>query len=89
MEEPELIESPLSSETVIDGHRFEVQIYCTERDAWFLEEVDERNASTVWEGTFPTDAAAFKEFQEFLAEHGPRGILDMDPIDASNSRDRA
>ena len=78
MNEPELNESPLSTDIEIDGHALRVEIYGTEPDKWILEVVDEENASTVWDDTFKSDEAAMAEFQRFISENGVAGILTPD-----------
>ena len=83
MDEPELIESPLSTDVEIDGHPFRIEIYGSEPNAWILEVVDEENASTVWDEQFGTDAAALAEFHRFKEEHGAKGILEADTVGAA------
>ena len=78
MNEPELNESPLSTDIEIDGHTLRVEIYGTEPDKWILEVVDEENASTVWDDTFKSDEAAMAEFQRFISEKGVAGVLTPD-----------
>ena len=72
----ELIDSELNRDFVVEGHRFQVEIYRSPSSGWILEVVDETNASTVWSEEFETDRAALKEFERFIAKEGARGILE-------------
>jgi hypothetical protein len=61
-EEPELQESSLSGPVTSGSRTVEVQIYrLSGEPEWTLEIVDEYNNSTVWDATFPTEAAALTE----------------------------
>lgn len=57
--EPELIDSPLSRSMEWEGVRLEIQIYrlATER-GWYLEVVNERGTSIVWDDPFTSDRDA-------------------------------
>ena len=58
-EEPNLVTSGKSQHVVIDGHRFDIEIYRLERDdTWTLEVVDEQGTSHVWDEQFASDKAA-------------------------------
>ena len=83
VDEPELIESPLSADFEFDGHPFRVEIYGSEPNAWILEVVDEENASTVWDEPFESDEAALAEFHRFMEKHGAEGILDAPTVGAA------
>jgi len=83
VDEPELIESQLSTDVEVDGHRFRVEIYCSDPNAWILEVVDEENASTVWDEQFESDEAALAEFHRFMEKHGAKGILEAPTVGAA------
>lgn len=82
MEDPKLIDSDLSQSFIVDGHRFEVEIYRLEDTKWTLEVVDETRASTVWDEEFDTDEAALTAFHEFIDAEGAAGILNQEPVSA-------
>lgn len=66
----ELIYSPLQQHYAAGGHTVEICIYRTLHTAWTLEVVDEHGNSTVWEGEFETDQAAFDEAMDTIREDG-------------------
>jgi len=70
----ELITSPLSQFVTRDDYTVEVCIYRGPESQWILEVVDERGGSTVWNEQFPTDEAAFSEFEKTLDEEGIRSF---------------
>ena len=68
-EEPELQESPLSGPVTSGSRTVEVQIYrLSGEPEWTLEVVDEYNNSTVWDATFPTEAAAIAEAKKAILQ---------------------
>lgn len=77
--EPELIDSPLSRSMEWDGVRLEIQIYrlATER-GWYLEVVNERGTSIVWDDPFASDRDADAAFRDTLAREGVKAFLDAD-----------
>lgn len=81
-EDPKLIISPLSCQFSEDGITIDVQIYKLEDgDGWSLELVDDENSSTVWEDLFPTDEAAWQEFEAGVRDLGLRALLLADDGD--------
>jgi uncharacterized protein len=63
--------SPLSTLVTRGGVTVDIQIYRGEDDdGWMLEVVDEENASTVWDDTFPSDQAALDEAMETIEKEG-------------------
>ena len=77
--EPELIDSPLSRSMEWDGVRLEIQIYrlANER-GWYLEVVNERGTSIVWDDPFASDRDADAAFRATLAREGVKAFLDAD-----------
>ena len=70
-DEFEIIFSPLSRDFTRDGMTVTVNIFRGETDdGWLLEVVDQENASTVWDETFSTDAAALEEFLSTVEKEG-------------------
>lgn len=59
-------------ELTMDGHTIDVQIYRgTEPSTdWFLEVVDERGTSTIWDDQFASDDEAMSELNSTLEEEG-------------------
>ena len=79
MNEPKLFVSPLSQVLTADGIAVSVEIYRIEgADGWALELVDEQGNATVWEDLFPTDLAAWEEFETGVHEIGLRALLEAD-----------
>jgi hypothetical protein len=62
-----IIDSPLSQSVMVEGHRFEIQIYRGEDTLWTLEVVNENAISYVRDELFPTDrnalGAALADFE--------------------------
>lgn len=82
MADPKIIVSPLSRKFTEDGITVDVQIYkLSNRDGWALELVDGDNNSTVWEDLFPTDEAAWKEFETGVREVGLAELLQAEDGD--------
>lgn len=81
-QDPKLIISPLSCQYTEDGITIDVQIYKLEDgEGWTLELVDEENSSTVWEELFPTDEAAWQEFETGVTEIGLAALLQAEDGD--------
>ena len=77
--EPKIIRSPLSRKFTSDGITIDVEIYRLEKsDGWALELVDEEWNSTTWEDLFPTDQAAWDEFERGVKEIGLAALLEGD-----------
>ncbi len=62
-----IINSPLSQALVVEGHRFEIQIYRGEDTQWTLEVVNANATSFVRDELFPTEedalGAALADFE--------------------------
>lgn len=75
-EDPKIIRSPFSGKFTRDGITVDVEIVRLEGDAeWTLEVVDADWASTVWEGTFPTDQAAHDQFLSDVEREGLAAVI--------------
>lgn len=73
---PNIVVSGKSQALVVDGHRFEVEIYRLEKQAfWTLEVIDERGTSHVWDDEFGTDVEALTVAITALDEEGAAGFL--------------
>lgn len=74
--EPTIIHSPLSGKFTRDGVTVDVHIYRLEHEAeWTLDVVDKEWASTVWEGTFSTDQAAYDQFVSDVEREGLEAVI--------------
>jgi hypothetical protein len=75
--EPNIVQSGLSRKVTQDGVTVEVSIIRLEHEKeWSLEVVNAANTSIVWGELFPTDEAAYAEFERTVAEEGMRTLLD-------------
>lgn len=74
---PKIVDSPLSRRVTKDGITVEVSIIRLEHESErSLEVVNSANASIVWDVLFPTDEAAYAEFERTVAEEGMKTFLD-------------
>jgi hypothetical protein len=77
--EKKLVLSELSQIASHDGTFVEIEIYRLEdENVWTLEVVDETNASTVWDNTYPTEQAALDEALRVINEEGIRSFMKPD-----------
>lgn len=76
-QDPVIIASPLSRRVTKDRVSVEVSIIRLEHESeWSLEVINAANTSTVWDDLFPTDAAAYAEFERTVAEEGMAAFRD-------------
>ena len=76
-QDPKIIDSPLSRRVTKDGITVEVSIIRLEHESeWSLEVINAANTSIVWDNLFPTDKAAYAEFERTVAEEGMKTFLD-------------
>ena len=69
MSEPILEYSPLNQELSSGGGTVSVEIFRLEGEReWTMQLVDEYSNCTVWDDTFPTDAAALVEAKKAILE---------------------
>ena len=75
--EPNIVDSSLSRKVTRDGVTVNVSIIRLEHEKeWSLEVVNAASTSTVWDELFPTDEAAYAEFERTVAKEGMRTFLD-------------
>ena len=74
-DEPEIKMSPLCQEVSSGGNTVSVEIYEDGEGEWILEVVDEHGNSTVWDDSFPTDAAALAEVKKTILEEGIQVLI--------------
>ena len=75
--EASIVNSGLSRKVTRDGVTVDVSIIRLEHEKeWSLEVVNAVNTSTVWDELFPTDEAAYAEFERTVAEEGMQAFLD-------------
>jgi hypothetical protein len=80
-QDPVIVESPLSQWVTKDGITVEVSIIRLEHEReWSLEVINAVNTSIVWDNLFPTDKAAYAEFERTVAEEGMKTFLDSAKI---------
>ena len=76
-QDPVIVDLPLSRRVTKDGITVEVSIIRLEHESeWSLEVINAANTSIVWDDLFPTDAAAYAEFERTLAEEGMEAFRD-------------
>lgn len=73
--DPEVKMSPLCQEISGGGKTISVEIFDDGQGGWLLEVVDEYGNSTVWNDSFPTDAAALAEVKETILEEGIEALI--------------
>jgi hypothetical protein len=77
MSSPEIIMSPLCRKITVDGITIQIDIYRGEDDSgWFLEVIDEENASTIWDEPFDTDREALNAVLIVIEKDGIRSFLE-------------
>lgn len=73
---PNIVHSGKSQSVVVDGLRFDIQIYRAEDEKdWILEVVDAEGTSHVWEDRFASDRDARNEAIQDLEKHGARAFM--------------
>ncbi|MEO1108753.1 MAG: hypothetical protein AAFX90_12600 [Pseudomonadota bacterium] len=79
IEEPKLLMSEKCQSVIVDGYRFEIEIYRLEsQDRWTLEVVDYREASYVWDDKFESDQEALEVALQVLNSEGALGFMGSD-----------
>lgn len=75
-DEPNIVTSGKSQMIVVDGVRFDIEIYRLETDtAWTLEVVDPENTSHVWDDQFASDSDARDAAIEAIEREGPAAFM--------------
>lgn len=73
---PNIVTSGKSQMIVVDGVRFNIEIYRLETDtAWTLEVVDPENTSHVWDDQFASDKDARDAAIEAIEREGPAAFM--------------
>jgi uncharacterized protein len=79
--DPNIVTSGLSCSVTSDDITVDVRIYRLEHDThWFLEVVNEKGTSTVWDAPFDTDDEALVAFELAVEEEGIETFLDKDNV---------
>ncbi len=77
--EPNLIMSDKCKSVLVDGFRFEIEIYRLEnQDRWTLEVIDVENASYVWDDKFSSEQDALDTAVDILNNEGALGFMGKD-----------
>ncbi|MTD99847.1 hypothetical protein GIY56_06080 [Paracoccus sp. YIM 132242] len=73
---PNIIHSGKSQSFIVDGYRFDIQIYRGEDEAeWLLEVVDSEGSSHVWDDRFASDKDARDAALQALEKEGALGFM--------------
>ena len=73
---PHLVVSMKSQAVLVDGYRFEIEIYKLEgQDHWTLEVVDHDGTSHVWDDTFSSDKDARNAALDELHKVGAKAFM--------------
>ncbi|WP_299664459.1 hypothetical protein [uncultured Ruegeria sp.] len=76
LDEPKLIISDKCKSVLVDGYRFEIEIYRLEnQDLWTLEVIDVEDASYVWDDKFGSDQKALNTAVDILNNEGALGFM--------------
>ncbi len=76
IDEPNLIMSDKCKSVLVDGFRFEIEIYRLENQAsWTLEVIDAEDASYVWDDKFSSDQDALDTAVDILNNEGALGFM--------------
>lgn len=76
-----LISSPKSQSFVVDGYRFDIEIYRLDFETgWTLEVIDQDGTSHVWDEQFPSDRDARNAAVTALQEAGAITFMTNDTI---------
>ena len=78
-DEIDLLYSPLQQNYTAEGKTVEVSIYRMPDTGWTLEVVDQYGNSTVWDGEFATDQAAFDLFLQAIKTQGIDAMIGAEP----------
>lgn len=74
-EAPKIIVSEKSQAVLVDGYRFQIDIYRADDEAdWLLAVVDQQGKSYVWDDTFASDSDALRAASDALLAQGAVGF---------------
>ena len=80
-ETPNLVTSTKSQSVMVDGYRFDIEIYRLETDKpWTLEVVDFEGTSHVWDEQFRSDKDARNEAIQALEKDGAVAFMRGDNV---------
>lgn len=80
-DEPNIVTSGKSQSVMIDGLRFQIEIYRLEADStWTLEVVDQENTSHVWDEPFASDKDARDEAIKAIKSEGAVAFMRGDNV---------
>ena len=75
MDMPSIISSYLSQNVMVDGRRFEIDIYrLDDEDCWTLEVINDEGRSYVWDDVFATEQAALDAALVAFENEGAAGF---------------
>lgn len=79
IKESKLVMSDKCGSVVVDGYRFEIEVYRLESQAtWTLEVIDYENASYVWDDKFGSDQEALEVALQVLNNEGALTFMGAD-----------
>ncbi|WP_298855748.1 hypothetical protein [uncultured Ruegeria sp.] len=79
IDEPKLVMSDKSKSVLVDGYRFEIEIYRLDnQNKWTLEAVDCEDTSYVWDDKFVSDQETLDTAIEILNNEGALGFMGKD-----------
>ncbi|NOD29441.1 hypothetical protein [Ruegeria atlantica] len=79
IDEPKLVMSDKCKFVLVDGYRFEIEIYRLDnQNKWTLEAVDCEDASYVWDDKFVSNQEALDTSIEILNNEGALGFMGKD-----------
>ena len=80
-DEPNIVTSGKRQSVMIDGLRFQIEIYRLETDStWTLEVVDPENTSHVWDEPFASDKDARDEAIKAIKSEGAVAFMRGDNV---------
>lgn len=78
---PNLVTSSKSQSVIVDGYRFDIEIYRLESDeTWTLEVTDAEGTSHVWDDQFISDNDALNEALKSLEGAGALAFIRGDNV---------
>ena len=72
---PSIVSSDLSQFVLVEGRRFEIDIYrAADEDYWVLEVINDEGVSFLWDDPFATDQAALDAVLAAFENEGAAGF---------------
>ena len=76
MDIPSIVSSDLSQSVMVEGRRFDIDIYRAEdEDFWTLEVINDEGTSFVWDDPCATDQAALNAALAAFEKEGATGFV--------------